>query len=74
VSGAAPAQARTSGAATRTTTADVLSTVGTAAARLRIGLGDKTPDLARRAATETFTAGSLDAHCLGFARGRIQLS
>jgi tetratricopeptide (TPR) repeat protein len=40
---------------------DVLTAVAAVAATLRIGLGDKTPDLAKRTAAETFTAGSLEA-------------
>jgi tetratricopeptide (TPR) repeat protein len=41
--------------------ADVLQAVGTLAADVRSGLGDTTPESARLAAMETFTAASLDA-------------
>ncbi len=40
---------------------DVLRVAGTLAGRLRTALGDTTPESARRAAAETFTAASLDA-------------
>jgi tetratricopeptide (TPR) repeat protein/tRNA A-37 threonylcarbamoyl transferase component Bud32 len=40
---------------------DVLSAVGTAAARLRTELGDNTPESIQLAAMETFTSSSLDA-------------
>jgi serine/threonine protein kinase/tetratricopeptide (TPR) repeat protein len=50
-----------SAAASAATKGEVLSAVGSLAAKVRTGLGDKTPESAKRAALETFTAGSLDA-------------
>jgi eukaryotic-like serine/threonine-protein kinase len=43
------------------TKSDVLSAVGSLAAKIRTGLGDTTPESAKLAANETFTAGSIDA-------------
>jgi tetratricopeptide (TPR) repeat protein len=47
--------------ATAATKGDVLGAVGSLAARIRTGLGDATPESAKLAANETFTAGSIDA-------------
>jgi tetratricopeptide (TPR) repeat protein len=43
------------------TKSDVLAAVGSLAAKIRTGLGDTTPESAKLAANETFTAGSIDA-------------
>ena len=47
--------------ATAASKGDVLSAVGILASKIRTGLGDTTPDSAKLAAAETFTAGSIDA-------------
>ena len=47
--------------ATAATKGDVLSAVGSLAAKIRTGLGDKTSESDKLAANETFTAGSIDA-------------
>src|SRR5262249_48314989 len=49
-----------SAAATASTKGDVLAAVGAVASKIRTGLGDTT-DSAKPAATETFTAGSIEA-------------
>ena len=47
--------------ATAATKGDVLSAVGSLAAKIRTGLGDKTSESDKLAESETFTAGSIDA-------------
>jgi tetratricopeptide (TPR) repeat protein len=50
-----------SASADAATKGEVLGAVGSLAAKMRTGLGDTTSESAKRAALETFTAGSLDA-------------
>jgi tetratricopeptide (TPR) repeat protein len=50
-----------SATATAATKGDVLTAVGSLAAKIRTGLGDTTPESAKLAASETFTAGSIEA-------------
>jgi eukaryotic-like serine/threonine-protein kinase len=58
-----PAAGKTvrSATATAATKGDVLTAVGSLAAKIRTGLGDTTSESAKLAANETFTAGSIDA-------------
>jgi tetratricopeptide (TPR) repeat protein len=49
--------------------AKVLEAVGSVAAQMRTGLGDRTPEAAKRAAAETFTSASLEA-VQAYARGQ----